>query len=132
MRLPFLTSSARKMTSSRSPALEPSPVQTRASRPLAAAYFPDWAGITPSSLDFSKFDILLFGTSRQTPSAPCETDTLTLLAFATPTSSSGINYDSGATATLQSLVSAAHGSGYGTKVVLSIGSNCLLNVLCDD
>lgn len=52
---------------------------------------------------------------------------LSWLAFATPTSSNGISYG-GATSTLQSLVSAAHGSGYGTKVVLSIGSNCLLDV----
>ncbi|EPT00833.1 hypothetical protein FOMPIDRAFT_137426 [Fomitopsis schrenkii] len=76
-------------------------MQARASRPVSAAYFPDWTGIAPSSLDYSKFDILMF-------------------AFATPTSSNGISYG-GATSTLQSLVSAAHGSGYGTKVVLSIG-----------
>ena len=122
MRLPFLSSRARRSTNSRSPAVGPSPLQRRAS-PVAAAYFPDWASVTPSSLDFSKFDILMFGRSCRTPLNPCGADVPALLAFATPTSSNGISYDSGATSALQSLVSAAHGSGYGTKVVLSIGNN---------
>ncbi|EMD40292.1 glycoside hydrolase family 18 protein [Gelatoporia subvermispora B] len=75
-----------------------------ASTPIAAAYYPDWATDTnpPQSLDFTKFDILLF-------------------AFATPNSSSTLSWDSGATSTLKTLVSSAHNSGHGTKVVLSIG-----------
>ncbi|KAF9819455.1 hypothetical protein IEO21_02063 [Rhodonia placenta] len=79
-------------------------LEQRATKPVAAAYYPDWASDTnpPSDLDFSKFDILLF-------------------AFATPNSDSGITYDSGSTSTLQTLVSSAHSSGHGTKVVLSIG-----------
>ena len=37
--------------------------EARATKPLAAAYYPDWSSDTfpPSKLDFSKFDILLFG-----------------------------------------------------------------------
>ncbi|TFK94886.1 glycoside hydrolase family 18 protein [Polyporus arcularius HHB13444] len=72
--------------------------------PIAAAYYPDWSSGTnpPNQLDFSKFDILYF-------------------AFATPNSSSGISWDSGSTSTLKTLVSSAHNSGHGTKVVLSIG-----------
>ncbi|EED79284.1 hypothetical protein POSPLDRAFT_93624 [Postia placenta Mad-698-R] len=78
-------------------------LEQRATKPVAAAYYPDWASDTnaPSDLDFSKFDILLF-------------------AFATPNSDSGITYDSGSTSTLQTLVSSAYNSGHGTKVVLSI------------
>ncbi|KAI0694388.1 glycoside hydrolase family 18 protein [Cerioporus squamosus] len=72
--------------------------------PIAAAYYPDWSSGTnpPAKIDFSKFDILYF-------------------AFATPNSSSGISWDSGSTSTLKTLVSSAHNSGHGTKVVLSIG-----------
>ena len=35
--------------------------------PVAAAYYPDWATgtISPQDIDFSKFDILLFGTSAR-------------------------------------------------------------------
>ncbi|KAH9919683.1 glycoside hydrolase superfamily [Fomitopsis serialis] len=100
MRIPFLTSSDRKSTGSRKAA----PKQKRATTPIAAAYYPDWSSdsVPPSSLDFSKFDVLLF-------------------AFATPNSSNGISWDDGSTSTLKSLVSAAHNSGHGTKVVLSIG-----------
>ncbi|KZT70282.1 glycoside hydrolase family 18 protein [Daedalea quercina L-15889] len=79
-------------------------VKAESTTPIAAAYYPDWATgtIAPQNIDFSKFDILLF-------------------AFATPNSSNGLNWDSGATSTLQTLVSSAHNSGYDTKVVLSIG-----------
>lgn len=45
----------------------------------------------------------------------------TYIAFATPNSSNGISYDSGSTSILQRLVTAAHNSGYATKIVLSIG-----------
>lgn len=45
------------------------------------------------------------------------------VAFVTPSSSNEISYDSGSTSTLKSLVSAAHNSGHGTKVVLSIGES---------
>ncbi|PIL37606.1 hypothetical protein GSI_01300 [Ganoderma sinense ZZ0214-1] len=113
----FLTSSAPKAsardfnledalpsTLSRKAALAVQPVLSAEATPIAAAYYPDWASDSnpPASLDFSKFDILLF-------------------AFATPNSSSGISWDDGATSTLKTLVSAAHNSGQGTKVVLSIG-----------
>ncbi|KII91199.1 glycoside hydrolase family 18 protein [Plicaturopsis crispa FD-325 SS-3] len=78
-------------------------VNTKAVTPIAAAYYPDWAtSPTVANIDYSKFDLILF-------------------AFATPNSSSGLNWDSGATSTLKSLVSAAHGSSHGTKVVLSVG-----------
>ncbi|KAM5542384.1 hypothetical protein V8D89_003843 [Ganoderma adspersum] len=91
-------------TLSRKAALEVQPVLSAEATPIAAAYYPDWASDSnpPASLDFSKFDILLF-------------------AFATPNSSSGISWDDGSTSTLKTLVSAAHNSGQGTKVVLSIG-----------
>ncbi|KAH9939318.1 glycoside hydrolase family 18 protein [Epithele typhae] len=69
---------------------------------IAAAYYPDWSSdqFPPSSLDFSKFDILFY-------------------AFATPNSSNGVSL--GSASTLKALVSAAHSSSHGTKVVLSIG-----------
>ncbi|RDB17716.1 Oviduct-specific glycoprotein [Hypsizygus marmoreus] len=72
--------------------------------PIAAAYYVDWAAgsFPPEKLDFSKFDILFF-------------------AFATPSSSSGINFGSGSQAILKRLATAAHNSGKGTKVVLSVG-----------
>ncbi|TFY53139.1 hypothetical protein EVJ58_g9617 [Rhodofomes roseus] len=78
--------------------------RAQSTTPIAAGYYPDWATgtIAPQNVDFSKFDVLLF-------------------AFATPNSSNGLNWDSGATSTLQTLVSSAHNSGYDTKVVLSIG-----------
>ncbi|OCH94474.1 glycoside hydrolase [Obba rivulosa] len=76
----------------------------QASVPVVAAYYPDWASdtIPPQTIDFSKFDILLY-------------------AFATPNSSGTLSWDSGATSTLKTLISSAHNSGHGTKVVLSIG-----------
>ncbi|KAF9558513.1 glycoside hydrolase family 18 protein [Agrocybe pediades] len=71
---------------------------------LAAAYYPDWSASArpPEGLDFSKFDILFF-------------------AFGTPSSSNTLNVSSGSQAILKRLVSAARGSGYGTRVVISIG-----------
>jgi chitinase len=42
-------------------------------------------------------------------------------AFATPSSSNGLNWDDGATSLLQRLVSAANKSGHGTRIVLSVG-----------
>lgn len=44
-------------------------LEQRATKPVAAAYYPDWASDTnaPSDLDFSKFDILLFGQSGRKP-----------------------------------------------------------------
>ncbi|KAI0371468.1 glycoside hydrolase family 18 protein [Pilatotrama ljubarskyi] len=79
-------------------------LSAQATTPIYAAYYPDWSSdqIPPNTLDFSKFDIILF-------------------AFATPNSSSTISFDSGSTSTLKTLVSSAHNSGHGTKVVLSIG-----------
>lgn len=40
-------------------------MQARASTAVAAAYYPDWAvsSMPPSTLDYSKFDILMFGMS---------------------------------------------------------------------
>ena len=45
-----------------------------------------------------------------------------VLAFATPNSSNGLSWDSGATSILQRLVKSARNSGKGTKIVLSIGT----------
>ncbi|KAI0677694.1 glycoside hydrolase family 18 protein [Trametes maxima] len=91
-------------TLTRKAALEAQDKLTAQATPIYAAYYPDWSSdqIPPNTLDFSKFDILLF-------------------AFATPNSSSTISFDSGSTSTLKTLVSSAHNSGRGTKVVLSIG-----------
>ncbi|CDO77188.1 Glycoside Hydrolase Family 18 protein [Trametes cinnabarina] len=91
-------------TLSRKAALEVQSKLSAEATPIYAAYYPDWSSdqIPPNSLDFSKFDILLF-------------------AFATPNSSSSISFDSGSTSTLKTLVTSAHNSGHGTKVVLSIG-----------
>jgi chitinase len=108
-------------TLSRKAALEvQSKLSAAASSPIAAAYYPDWSADSwpPESLDYSKFDVIFFGA--------CFLVYLVLvselyLAFATPNSSSGISYDSGSTSILQRLVTAAHNSGHGTKVVLSIG-----------
>ncbi|KAK0216319.1 glycoside hydrolase family 18 protein [Armillaria fumosa] len=77
---------------------------SRLSSPVAAAYYPDWSSWSnpPGKLDFSKFDILFF-------------------AFVVPNSSSTINWDDGSQDTLRDLVSAAHQSGHGTQIVLSIG-----------
>ncbi|PFH50384.1 glycoside hydrolase family 18 protein [Amanita thiersii Skay4041] len=71
---------------------------------IAAAYYPDWSAEQhpPESLDFSKFDILFF-------------------AFVVPNSSSTINWDSGSQSILKRLVTSAHNSGKGTKIVLSVG-----------
>ncbi|KAF9458111.1 glycoside hydrolase family 18 protein [Collybia nuda] len=71
---------------------------------IAAAYYPDWSAgsFPPEKLDFSKFDILFF-------------------AFAIPNSSSGLTWDSGSQAILKRLVTSAHNSGKGTKIVLSVG-----------
>ncbi|KAF5376668.1 hypothetical protein D9615_007899 [Tricholomella constricta] len=75
-----------------------------AATPIAAAYYVDWAAgsFPPETLNFSKFDILFF-------------------AFATPNSSSTLSFGSGSQAILKRLATAAHKSGKGTKVVLSIG-----------
>ncbi|KAL1940051.1 hypothetical protein VTO73DRAFT_9386 [Trametes versicolor] len=91
-------------TLTRKAALEAQDKLSAQATPIYAAYYPDWSSdqFPPASLDFSKFDILLF-------------------AFATPNSSSTISFDSGSTSTLKTLVTSAHNSGKGTKVVLSIG-----------
>jgi chitinase len=71
---------------------------------IAASYYPDWVSTTvpPEGLDFSKFDIIYF-------------------AFATPSSSSTVSLTSASQSILTRLVTAAHASGYGTKIALSIG-----------
>ncbi|PPQ71398.1 hypothetical protein CVT26_011113 [Gymnopilus dilepis] len=73
-------------------------------KPVAASYYPTWSSdiIHPSTIDFSKFDILYF-------------------AFVTPTGVAGISWDDGSQETLKQLVSAARNSGHGTKIVLSVG-----------
>ncbi|KAH9947184.1 glycoside hydrolase family 18 protein [Amylocystis lapponica] len=72
-------------------------ISAKATKPIAAAYYPDWAS----------------------DSNPLRTSISP--TFATPNSSNTISYDSGGTSTLKTLVSSAHSSGHGTKVVLSIG-----------
>ncbi|KAG2005561.1 endochitinase, variant 2 [Coprinopsis cinerea AmutBmut pab1-1] len=71
---------------------------------IYAAYYPAWSAGThpPEKLDFSKFDILFY-------------------AFVMPNSSSGITWDGGDKDILRRLVAAARKSGYGTKIVLSVG-----------
>ncbi|KAJ7125146.1 glycoside hydrolase family 18 protein [Mycena epipterygia] len=71
---------------------------------IAAAYYPDWSAdqFPPESLNYTKFDILLY-------------------AFAVPNSSSTLTWDDGSQAILQRLVSSAKSSGAGTKIVLSVG-----------
>ena len=60
----FTLEDALPSTLSRKAALEVQPVLSAEATPIAAAYYPDWASDSnpPASLDFSKFDILLFGT----------------------------------------------------------------------
>ncbi|KAJ7578635.1 glycoside hydrolase family 18 protein [Mycena floridula] len=71
---------------------------------IAASYYPDWSAddFPPENLDYSRWDILYF-------------------AFATPSSSSRLNWDDGSQAILQRLVKSANASGAGTKIVLSVG-----------
>ncbi|TFK29162.1 glycoside hydrolase [Coprinopsis marcescibilis] len=75
-----------------------------ASTMISAAYYPGWSSGSnpPENLNFSKFDILFY-------------------AFVMPNSSSGINWDGGDKDVLRRLVAAARKSGYGTKIVLSVG-----------
>ncbi|KAF5366781.1 hypothetical protein D9758_006469 [Tetrapyrgos nigripes] len=71
---------------------------------IAAAYYPDWSAdsFPPENLNYSKFDILFF-------------------AFATPSASAGLSWDSGSRTILQRLVTSAKNSGRGTRIVLSVG-----------
>lgn len=90
----------------------------------------DWAEdtIAPENIDYSKFDILLYGAllhpllvlhlSRRDLSPQLR---YSVPAFATPNSSSTLTWDSGSQALLQRLVSSANSSGAGTKIVLSVG-----------
>ncbi|KAG6826893.1 hypothetical protein H0H92_013999 [Tricholoma furcatifolium] len=63
---------------------------------IAASYYVDWESdsFPPESLDYSRWDILNF-------------------AFATPSSSFGLTFDSGSEAVLKRLATAAHNSGWG-------------------
>ena len=56
-------------TLTRKAALEAQSLVSVEATPVAAAYYPDWSSDTnpPASLDFSKFDIILFGTSAHSP-----------------------------------------------------------------
>lgn len=45
-----------------------------------------------------------------------------ILAFAIPNGTAGINWDDGSQDTLKNLVSSARKSGHGTKIVLSVGN----------
>lgn len=70
-------------------------------QPLIMAYYPDWAPMDPSKIDFKFFDWIDF-------------------AFAVPTADFDLTWDDPkAPGMLRKLVSAAHGKG--TKVKLSIG-----------
>ena len=59
-------------TLTRKAALDAQSLVSVEATPVAAAYYPDWSSDTnpPASLDFSKFDIILFGTSAHSPRAP--------------------------------------------------------------
>ncbi|KAH9833837.1 glycoside hydrolase family 18 protein [Rhodofomes roseus] len=98
-----------KSTLSSTPDSTPSSTSRSNSTPKSGAYYPSWAtaDYAPSKLEFSQWDILFY-------------------AFAAPSSSNGVDLDSGDASTLKSLVSAAHASNNKTKVVLSIGGwgNC--------
>ncbi|KAF8628575.1 hypothetical protein AX17_005971 [Amanita inopinata Kibby_2008] len=88
-------------------------------QPVLAAYYPTWSvdDHSPESLDFSKFDILFF-------------------AFATPNSSNCLDWDEGSVEALKRLVSCARGSGYDTKIVLSVGGwdgcSCWSNAVANE
>ncbi|KAK7057589.1 glycoside hydrolase family 18 protein [Favolaschia claudopus] len=70
---------------------------------ISAAYYPSWTqSYPPEKLDYSKFDILFF-------------------AFAIPSSSGTLIWDSGTQDMLKRLVASAKKSGKGTKIVLSVG-----------
>ncbi|KAG6833417.1 hypothetical protein H0H87_007402 [Tephrocybe sp. NHM501043] len=89
--------------------------------PIAGAYYVDWAasGNPPEGVNFAKFDILFFGMASQ-----AQNSGLILMiifpAFATPSSSSTLSFGSGSQSILKRLATAAHNSGQGTKVVLSL------------
>ncbi|KAJ7072790.1 glycoside hydrolase family 18 protein [Mycena amicta] len=88
-------------------------VQAAATKQIAAAYYPTWTvdDHPPEKLDYSKYDVLF-------------------VAFAIPNSSSGINVDSETQSMLKRLVSSAHKSGKGTKIVLSVGGWTGSNLSC--
>ncbi|KAK2460378.1 hypothetical protein APHAL10511_007543 [Amanita phalloides] len=71
---------------------------------IAASYYPDTSvrEFPPEKLDYSKFDIIFF-------------------AFATPNSSSELDWSKDGRSILRRLVKSAQQSGHGTKVVLSVG-----------
>ncbi|KAF5329821.1 hypothetical protein D9619_009056 [Psilocybe cf. subviscida] len=71
---------------------------------IAGGYYTYWSVDTnpPEKIDFSKFDMIFF-------------------AFAIPSSSNTVSMDSSQTSLLKRLVSAARSSGFGTRIVLSIG-----------
>jgi chitinase len=52
------------------------------------------------------------------------------LAFVTPSGTADINWDDGSQDTLKKLVSSAHKSGHGTKIVLSVGEVAVFSQLC--
>ncbi|KAF9529877.1 glycoside hydrolase superfamily [Crepidotus variabilis] len=75
-----------------------------AATPVSGAYYPDWSvgNRPPEGIDFSKFDVIWF-------------------AFVLPNSSSTIDWSWNGQSVLQRLVTSARNSGYGTKIVLSVG-----------
>jgi hypothetical protein len=88
--------------------------------PVLIYLFLAWSayGFPPESLDYSKFDILFYGTYSLL-------DTTHIvygdLAFAIPDTSGALIWDSDAQAFLKRLVASAKKSGKGTKIVLSVG-----------
>ncbi|KAJ7797708.1 glycoside hydrolase family 18 protein [Mycena olivaceomarginata] len=78
-------------------------LSTAAATFVSAAYYPSWSdSFPPEKLDYSKFDILFF-------------------AFAIPSTSFTLTWDSATQDLLKRLVANAKKSGKGTKIVLSIG-----------
>ncbi|KAF9484199.1 glycoside hydrolase family 18 protein [Pholiota conissans] len=73
---------------------------------LACAYYAAWSGgtVPPESIDYNKYDVLFF-------------------AFATPNSTSTLDWEADASAVLKRVVHSVATSGARTKVVLSIGGS---------
>ncbi|KAJ6497640.1 glycoside hydrolase family 18 protein [Mycena sanguinolenta] len=93
---------------------------TAAASFISAAYYPSWKDTyPPEKLDYSKFDVLFFGTA---PWMVLQRDHLPpSVAFAIPNSFATLTWDSPTQDLLKRLVAGAKKSGKGTKIVLSVG-----------
>lgn len=86
---------------------------------IAAGYYEGWASNpTPTEIDYSKFDVIFFGAYADLVHK-CASLNPVPSAFAVPSSSYGLSWDSDGPPKLKELVNGARDSG--TKVVLSVG-----------